>query len=250
MTTRSLLSRAPVVQEILEPCIERDPKERLRDVGKLRYHRNPPGDVQAFDVRTGERAWSFHTIPQKGELGNETWEDECSSYTGSTNVWGPFSIDAERGLVYLPVGAPNNDFYGGHRKGDNLYAESIVCLDASSSRSRSRRSDSSIGATIDRRPQIPGSVQAKGARQREDSFRYFELEPIEVDALVPHLEGDLRRGMFRTDERRIDLSNPGSVRKPPALERESTLAPQVPRLRPKTFRIQPQRPPSDSFHLE
>jgi quinoprotein glucose dehydrogenase len=94
------------------------------------YHRNPPGDVQAFDVRTGERVWSFHTVPQEGEFGNDTWEDGSWSYTGSTNVWGPFSIDAERGLVYLPIGTPNNDFYGGHRKGDNLFAESIVCLDA------------------------------------------------------------------------------------------------------------------------
>ncbi|MDX1389559.1 MAG: PQQ-binding-like beta-propeller repeat protein, partial [Acidobacteriota bacterium] len=94
------------------------------------YRKNPPGDVQAFDVRTGERVWSFHTIPQRGELGNETWEDESWSYTGSTNVWAPFTIDAERGLVFLPVSTPNNDFYGGHRKGDNLFAESIVCLDA------------------------------------------------------------------------------------------------------------------------
>ena len=94
------------------------------------YKRNPPGDVQAFDVRTGERVWSFHTIPQRGEPGNDTWEDESWSYTGSNNVWAPFTIDAERGLVYLPVSTPNNDFYGGHRKGDNLYAESIVCLDA------------------------------------------------------------------------------------------------------------------------
>ena len=98
------------------------------------YRRNPPGDVQAFDVRTGERVWSFHTVPQPGELGNDTWEDESWSYTGSTNVWGPFSIDEERGLVYLPIGTPNNDFYGGHRKGDNLFAESIVCLDARTGR--------------------------------------------------------------------------------------------------------------------
>lgn len=94
------------------------------------YRNNPPGDVQAFDVTTGERVWSFHTIPQPGEYGNDTWEDESWSYTGSTNVWAPFTIDSERGLVYLPVSTPNNDFYGGHRKGDNLYAESIVCLDA------------------------------------------------------------------------------------------------------------------------
>jgi glucose dehydrogenase len=94
------------------------------------YKKNPPGDVQAFDVRTGERVWSFHTIPQKGEFGNDTWEDESWSYTGSTNVWGPFSIDEERGLVYLPIGTPNNDFYGGHRKGNDLFAETLVCLDA------------------------------------------------------------------------------------------------------------------------
>ncbi len=94
------------------------------------YKRNPPGDVQAFDVRTGNRVWSFHTIPQPGEFGNETWEDSSWSYTGSANVWGPFTVDTERGLVYLPMGTPNNDLYGGHRKGNNLFAESIVCLDA------------------------------------------------------------------------------------------------------------------------
>jgi len=94
------------------------------------YRRHPPGDVQAFDVRTGERVWSFHTIPQEGEFGNETWEDGSWSYAGNTNVWGPFTVDPERGLVYLPVSAPLSDFYGGHRKGDNLFSQSIVCLDA------------------------------------------------------------------------------------------------------------------------
>ncbi len=94
------------------------------------FRRNPPGDVQAFDARTGERVWTFHTIPSQGEAGVETWEDESWSYTGSANVWAPFSLDAERGLVYLPVSTPNNDFYGGHRKGDDLFAESLVCLDA------------------------------------------------------------------------------------------------------------------------
>lgn len=94
------------------------------------YRRNPPGDVQAFDVRTGERVWSFHTIPQQGEFGNDTWEDGSWSDSGNTNVWAPFTLDDERGLVYLPVSAPVNDFYGGHRKGDNLFSQSIVCLDA------------------------------------------------------------------------------------------------------------------------
>ena len=94
------------------------------------FRHNPPGDVQAFDARTGARVWTFHTIPKEGEAGVETWEDASWSHTGSANVWAPFSVDAERGLVYLPVSTPNNDFYGGHRKGDNLFAESLVCLDA------------------------------------------------------------------------------------------------------------------------
>ena len=94
------------------------------------YRKNPPGDIQAFNVKTGERVWSFHTVPQRGEFGSETWENNSWSYTGSNNVWAPFTIDKERGLVYFPVSTPNNDFYGGHRKGDNLFAESILCLDA------------------------------------------------------------------------------------------------------------------------
>ena len=94
------------------------------------YRNNPPGDVQAFNARSGELLWTFHTIPKDREFGVETWEDESWSYTGSANVWAPFSLDAERGLVYLPVSTPNNDFYGGHRLGANLFAESLVCLDA------------------------------------------------------------------------------------------------------------------------
>ncbi|HSM04109.1 MAG TPA: pyrroloquinoline quinone-dependent dehydrogenase [Longimicrobiales bacterium] len=94
------------------------------------YRGQPPGDVQAFDARTGERVWSFHTIPQEGEFGNDTWEDGSWAHTGSTNVWGPITVDDERGLVYLPVSTPASDFYGGHRQGNNLFAESIVCLDA------------------------------------------------------------------------------------------------------------------------
>jgi quinoprotein glucose dehydrogenase len=97
---------------------------------RLVYHDDPPGDVQAFDVRTGKRVWDFNPIPQPGEFGNETWEDSSWKHTGHTNVWAPFSIDSARGLVYLPLSTPSNDWYGGARKGDNLFAESIVCLDA------------------------------------------------------------------------------------------------------------------------
>jgi len=97
---------------------------------RLAYKHDPPGDVRAFDVRTGELVWSFHTVPGPGELGHETWGGESASFTGHTNVWAPMTLDEARGLVYLPVTTPSNDFYGGRRPGDNLFAESIVCLDA------------------------------------------------------------------------------------------------------------------------
>lgn len=97
---------------------------------KLIYHDDPPGDVQAFDVRTGDRVWDFHTIPRPGEPGSDSWPDSAWTYMGHTNVWAPFTLDAERGLLYLPVSTPSNDWYGGERKGNDLFAESVVCLDA------------------------------------------------------------------------------------------------------------------------
>ncbi len=90
----------------------------------------PPGHIRGYDVRTGKLLWTFHTIPQKGEFGNDTWEKESWTYTGNTGVWSMMSADQETGYVYLPVEAPTHDFYGGHRLGDNLFAQSLVCLDA------------------------------------------------------------------------------------------------------------------------
>ncbi len=95
-----------------------------------RARENVPGHVRGYDVRTGKRLWTFHTIPRPGEVGNETWENDSWSYTGNTAVWAPMSADPELGYVYLPVETPTNDTYGGHRPGDNLFAESLVCLDA------------------------------------------------------------------------------------------------------------------------
>ncbi|MGH7506615.1 MAG: PQQ-binding-like beta-propeller repeat protein, partial [Longimicrobiales bacterium] len=94
------------------------------------YEQDPPGNVQAFDVHSGELVWSFNLIPQAGEFGHESWEDDAWRYTGHTNAWAPMTVDIERGLLYVPVGTPSNDYYGGRRKGDGLFAESIVCLDA------------------------------------------------------------------------------------------------------------------------
>ena len=90
----------------------------------------PPGHVRGYDARTGEFKWIFHSIPQAGETGNETWEDNSWQYSGNTNVWSMMSADDELGYVYLPFGTPTNDHYGGHRLGDNLFAESLVCLNA------------------------------------------------------------------------------------------------------------------------
>jgi quinoprotein glucose dehydrogenase len=94
------------------------------------YKHDPPGDVRAYDTRTGKRVWTFHTVPQKGEFGNDTWQKNAWSYTGHANAWAPITLDEQRGLVYLPLGTPSNDFYGGQRPGQNLFAESLVCLDA------------------------------------------------------------------------------------------------------------------------
>ena len=94
------------------------------------YQLDAPGDVRGFDVRTGKELWEFHTVPQAGEFGNETWENDSWESAGATNAWGTLTADPELGYVYLPIGTPTNDYYGGHRLGDNLFAESIVCLDA------------------------------------------------------------------------------------------------------------------------
>ncbi len=90
----------------------------------------PKGDVQAYDVRTGKPAWTFHTIPREGEFGNETWENDSWKYTGNTNLWTLMSADEELGYFYFPLSTPTNDWYGGQRHGDNLFAESLVCVEA------------------------------------------------------------------------------------------------------------------------
>ena len=89
-----------------------------------------PGDVRGWDARTGELLWTFHTIPRPGEFGHDTWLEGSAAYTGNVNVWTMMSADQERGIVYLPIGTPTNDFYGGHRPGDNLFAESLVAIEA------------------------------------------------------------------------------------------------------------------------
>jgi quinoprotein glucose dehydrogenase len=90
---------------------------------------NEKGYIRAYDVRTGKRLWIFHTIPQNGEFGNETWLRDSWAYTGNAGVWAHMAIDEELGLVYLPVEDATGDYYGGHRPGDNLFSSGLVALD-------------------------------------------------------------------------------------------------------------------------
>ncbi len=106
-------------------------------VGSAMSDRTPirewaPGYVQGFDVRTGKSRWTFHTVPQDGEVGADTWKEHSNRYTGNVNVWSMMSGDDELGHVYLPLTTPNSDYWGGFRKGDNLFAESLVAVDVES----------------------------------------------------------------------------------------------------------------------
>lgn len=101
----------------------------FREGATVSTHNNTKGLVRAFDARTGKLLWTFNTIPRPGEFGNETWENDSWSVNGNTGVWTQITADEELGLVYLPVETPTSDFYGGHRPGNNLFAESLVAVD-------------------------------------------------------------------------------------------------------------------------
>jgi quinoprotein glucose dehydrogenase len=90
----------------------------------------PPGDIRAFDVLTGKLVWVFHTMPRPGEPGYDTWPKDAYKYMGGVDVWGEFTVDEKRGIAYLPTASAKYELYGGDRKGDNLYANSILALDA------------------------------------------------------------------------------------------------------------------------
>ena len=94
---------------------------------KSRNHEK--GYVRGYDARTGKRLWIFHTLPQKGEFGNDTWLQDSWSYTGNVGVWAQMTIDEELGMLYMPVELPTGDYYGGHRPGNGLFGESLVAID-------------------------------------------------------------------------------------------------------------------------
>jgi len=90
----------------------------------------PPGDVRAYNVRSGKLAWSFHTIPHPGEFGYDTWPKDAWKYIGSANNWAGMTIDQKRGILYVPTGSAASDFYGGNRLGDDLFADCLIALNA------------------------------------------------------------------------------------------------------------------------
>jgi quinoprotein glucose dehydrogenase len=91
---------------------------------------SPPGHIRAYNVVTGKPEWTFHTIPHPGEFGYETWPKDAYKYVGGVNVWSEMSVDAERGIIFLPLGSPTYDYYGADRLGSNLFGNSLVALDA------------------------------------------------------------------------------------------------------------------------
>jgi quinoprotein glucose dehydrogenase len=106
--------------------------ENLIIVGSItgESYESPPGDVRAYDVLTGKPVWSFHTIPRPGDLGYDTWPADAWKTAGAANVWGGLSVDEGRGIAYFVTGSPAYDFYGADRKGDNLFGNSIVAVEA------------------------------------------------------------------------------------------------------------------------
>jgi quinoprotein glucose dehydrogenase len=90
---------------------------------------NVPGDILAFDAKTGDFKWKFHVIPRPGEFGHDTWENDAWRWTGDVSSWAPMSADHERGIVYIPTNPPTIDYFGGFRPGDNLYGTSVIALD-------------------------------------------------------------------------------------------------------------------------
>src|SRR5260370_9379867 len=91
---------------------------------------SPPGDIRAYDVRTGKMRWSFHTIPHPGEFGYDTWPKDAWKYSGSANNWAGMSVDEKRGLIFVPTGSAAFDFYRANPPGDDLFANSLIALNA------------------------------------------------------------------------------------------------------------------------
>ena len=121
-------SHAVVSDHLQEPDHHR--RGHRRRAGRFQRGLGPAGDTRAWDATTGKLVWTFHTVPRPGEFGYDTWGGESAKNRSGVNVWGYMSLDAQRGILYMPLGAPNNDRVGIDRPGDNLFSSSVVAVDA------------------------------------------------------------------------------------------------------------------------
>jgi quinoprotein glucose dehydrogenase len=145
-TGESILSFGDAGRVNLKQGLDRDPKairlvqsttpgrvfEDLIILGSAtnQGYGSAPGDIRAFDVRTGKRVWTFHTIPRPGEFGYDTWPKDAWKRVGGANVWGELSLDVKRGIVYAPTASAKYNFYGADRTGANLFSDCLLALDA------------------------------------------------------------------------------------------------------------------------
>ena len=185
----------------------------------------PRGDINGFDVRTGKKLWTLHSIPQKGEFGNDTWGDDSWTYTGSTNVWTNMSADEELGYVYLPFGTPTDDFYGGHRPGANLFAESLVALDAKTGKrvvAFPGRASRRVGLRLSRRRRSSSTSTSTASRSRPWRRSASRASPTCSIAAPARRSGRSKSGRCRNRRCRASarIRRSRSPRKPPAFERQ------------------------------
>lgn len=187
----------------------------------------PPGDVWAFDARTGRQVWAFHTVPRANEPGNETWEGDSWRGRTGANVWSMMAVDEARGLVFLPIGSASYDFYGGDRKGQNLYANSVVALDAATGRLRWHYQTVHHDLWDYDIPAQPVLVTV-----RHDGRRVDAVAQVAKTGFVYLLDRETGRSLFPIEERPVPASAvPGEAAwptqpfpvKPPPLARIAAL---------------------------
>lgn len=202
--------------------------------------RGPAGDVRAYDVRTGSLAWRFHTVPRPGEVGHDTWDGDSWKDRSGVNVWSVMSVDPERGLVFLPVGSATYDFYGGDRKGDNLFANAVVALDAGTGALRWHFQTVHHDVWDYDLPAQPALVTV-----RRDGRDVPAVAQITKTGFVFVLDRETGKPLFPVDEQSVPASTvPGEVtsptqpvpRRPPPLVRQAIRREQLTTVTPESSR--------------
>ncbi len=153
----------------------------------------PPGDIRAYDVRTGALRWSFHTIPHPGEFGYDTWPKDAWKTSGAANNWAGMAVDQQRGIVFVPTGSAAPDFYGATRVGDDLFADSLIALDAATGKTTlalSGRASRHLGQRFSSRPhpRLHQPQRKRDSRRcaNHKAGRPLHLQPHHRRSALPH----------------------------------------------------------------